>query len=85
MHMIVPENELKWDTLRPSPTTYDFTRADALIHFARQHGKKMRGHCLAWHKQLPPWFAAVVHAGDAAHMLTDHITTVVRRYAGQMH
>jgi endo-1,4-beta-xylanase len=85
MHMIVPENELKWDTLRPSPTTYDFTRADALSHFARLHGKNIRGHCLAWHKQLPHWFAAGVHAGNAAHLLTDHITTVVRRYAGQMH
>jgi endo-1,4-beta-xylanase len=85
MHMLVPENELKWDTLRPSPTTYDFTRADALIHFARLRGKQIRGHCLAWHKQLPPWFAAVVHAGNAAPMLTDHITTVVRRYAGQIH
>jgi endo-1,4-beta-xylanase len=85
MRMLVPENELKWDTLRPSPRTYDFTRADALLHFARRHGKQMRGHCLAWHKQLPPWFAAVVHAGHAAHLLTAHITTVVRRYAGQMH
>ena len=85
MHMIVPENELKWDTLRPSPTTYDFTRADYLIHFARLHGKKIRGHCLAWHKQLPPWFAAVMHTGNAARMLTEHITTVVKRYAGQMH
>jgi endo-1,4-beta-xylanase len=79
MHMIVPENELKWDTLRPSPRTYDFTRADTLLHFARLHGKQMRGHCLAWHKQLPPWFPAVVHAGHAAHLLTEHITTVVRR------
>jgi endo-1,4-beta-xylanase len=85
MDMIVPENELKWDTLRPSPTTYDFTRADALLHFARLHGKHMRGHCLAWHKQLPPWFAAVVHVGNATHLLTEHITTVVRWYAGQMH
>jgi endo-1,4-beta-xylanase len=85
MAMLVPENELKWDTLRPAPTTYDFTRADALLHFARLHGKPMRGHCLAWHKQLPPWFATVVHAGNAADMLTTHITTVVRRYAGHIH
>jgi endo-1,4-beta-xylanase len=85
MKMLVPENELKWDSLRPSPTTYDFTKADSLIHFARLHGKLLRGHCLAWHHQLPQWFASVVHAGNASHMLTDHITTVVRRYAGQMH
>jgi endo-1,4-beta-xylanase len=85
MSMIVPENELKWDSLRPSPTIYDFTRADYLIHFTRLNGKKIRGHCLAWHKQLPHWFATVVNAGNASQILTDHITTVVRRYAGQMH
>jgi endo-1,4-beta-xylanase len=85
MNMIVPENELKWDTLRPSPTTYDFTKADYLVHFARANGKKIRGHCLAWHNQLPHWFSSVVHSGNASQFLTDHITTVVRRYAGQMH
>jgi GH35 family endo-1,4-beta-xylanase len=49
MKMLVPENELKWESLRPSPTTYDFTKADALIRFARVHGKHIRGHCLTWH------------------------------------
>ena len=56
MNMIVPENELKWDTLRPSPPDYDFTEADYLTRFARLNGKKIRGHCLAWHKQIPVWF-----------------------------
>src|SRR5688572_6933594 len=60
MQMLVPENELKWETLRPSPTTYDFTKADALIRFARVHGKQIRGHCLAWHHQLPQCFSSVV-------------------------
>jgi endo-1,4-beta-xylanase len=85
MDMIVPENELKWDTLRPSPTIYDFTKADYLLNFARVHGKKIRGHCLAWHEQLPNWFSSVVNPGNASHFLTNHITTVVRRYAGKMH
>jgi endo-1,4-beta-xylanase len=85
MKILVPENEFKWEALRPSPTTYDFAKADALLHFARVNNKHIRGHCLAWHKQLPQWFGSEVHAGNASHMLTDHITTVVSRYAGQMH
>jgi endo-1,4-beta-xylanase len=85
MHMIVPENELKWDTLRPSPTHYDFAKADYLVRFARLNGKTIRGHCLTWHKQLPDWFAAVVKSSNASQILTAHITTVVRRFAGQMH
>jgi endo-1,4-beta-xylanase len=85
MNMIVPENELKWDTLRPSPTHYDFTKADYLMRFARLNDKTIRGHCIARHKQLPVWFAAVVNSSNASQILTEHITTVVRRFAGQMH
>jgi endo-1,4-beta-xylanase len=85
MDIIVPENELKWDALRPSATRYDFAKADYLMRFAQLHGKKIRGHCLAWHRQLPVWFAAVVNSNNASQILTEHITTVVRRFAGQMH
>jgi len=85
MQMIVPENELKWDTLRPSPRYYAFDRADALMRFARLNGKKIRGHCLAWHRQLPTWFAAVVNSSNASQILTEHIVTVVGRFAGQVH
>jgi endo-1,4-beta-xylanase len=56
MKILVPENEFKWEALHPSPTTYDFARADALLHFARVDNKHIRGHCLAWHTQLPQWF-----------------------------
>jgi GH35 family endo-1,4-beta-xylanase len=84
MHMIVPENDLRWATLRPSSTRYDFTNADYLMCFARLHGKKMRGHCLARHEHLPDWFAAVVKSRNAYQMLSAHITTVVRWFAGHM-
>jgi endo-1,4-beta-xylanase len=29
--LIVPENELKWQANRPTATTFDFTRADAIF------------------------------------------------------
>ena len=34
----------------------DFTRVDALLSFAREHGLPMRYHTLAWHNQTPVWF-----------------------------
>jgi len=85
MNIIVLENELKWDALRPAPVRYDFTKAEYLVRFARLNDKKIRGHCLVWHQQLPHWVAAVVNPRNASQILTEHITTVVKRFAGQMH
>ena len=40
----------------PCHAAVDFTRADALLSFARDHGLRMRYHTLAWHNQTPVWF-----------------------------
>ena len=54
-NMLVAENAIKMDALRPSQTTYNFTDADALMAFAEQNGMAVRGHTLVWHSQLPGW------------------------------
>src|ERR1700733_8604975 len=38
--ILVPENCLKWNSLRPTPGTYSFTDADSLVAFAEAHGMK---------------------------------------------
>lgn len=83
--ILVPENELKWDTLRPSPSQFDFKSADWLLSFARRNGMLFRGHTLVWHMQLPHWFKEVVNQRNAEQFLLKHIATVTKRYAGQMH
>jgi len=40
----------------PCHAAVDFTREDALLSFARDHGLRMRYHTLAWHNQTPVWF-----------------------------
>ena len=85
--LMVPENELKWYVLRPSPAAaFDFRRADILIAFAEEHGLAVRGHTLLWNvpKWFPPWvasydFGARPHI-EAERLLREHITTVCRRY-----
>lgn len=85
--LLTPENELKWGTLRPSLQTFDFSKADALIAFAQQQQMWVRGHNLVWGDK---WFAPGVLAqleatNDIQAILTEHITTVVQRYAGKMY
>jgi len=84
--MMVPENELKWYVLRPSPGEFDFRRADILMTFAEQNGLAVRGHTLLWNseKWFPSWlathdFGARPHA-EAEQLLRDHIATVCGRY-----
>ena len=80
--MIVPESELKWLELRPTPDAYRFEKADAIVDFARQNGITVRGHTLAWYGALPPWTEQIATRADAERELTDHIETVVSRYKG---
>ena len=83
--ILVPENELKWATLRPSPTSFNFTQADTIAQFARAHNMLVRGHTLVWDQALPGWFKDTVNKQNAEQILIDHIKKVVGRYAGKMH
>jgi endo-1,4-beta-xylanase len=88
--LIVPENELKWQTLRPNPATYDFARADVLADFATANGIEMRGHTLMWHHPtwMPAWTTTYNYgatpATEAARLITEHVTTVCQRYSGRI-
>jgi endo-1,4-beta-xylanase len=84
--LLVPENELKWYALRPSPTLFDFKRADILVDFAARHQMGVRGHTLLWNraKWMPDWlnrydFGASPWA-QAERLLREHISTVCGRY-----
>ncbi|MBE9014706.1 glycosyl hydrolase family 10 [Chroococcidiopsis sp. CCALA 051] len=83
--MLVPEDELKWKSLRPSPNRFDFTRSDRLAQFAKTHNLLFRGHTLLWHARLPSWFKSTVNHRNARQIMLEHITKVAGHYAGQMH
>jgi endo-1,4-beta-xylanase len=84
-NIVVPENCLKWNILRPTAETYNFADADSLVAFAEAHGMKVRGHNFVWHEALPGWFAGTVNKDNAQKFLVDHIHTVGGRYKGKMH
>jgi endo-1,4-beta-xylanase len=83
--IMVPELELKWDHLRPSPDSFDFSGADWLLNFAQQHQMAMRGHTIVWQDALPQWFAGYINPQNAQPLLLNHISTVMGRYAGKIH
>lgn len=76
---------LKWDILRPTVDSFDFSKGDWFAEFARKHHLLLRGHTLVWHEALPSWFKDTVNRKNCEKILTQHIQQVVGRYAGQMH
>jgi endo-1,4-beta-xylanase len=84
-NILVPENCMKWNMLRPTADTYNFADADSLLAFAEAHKMKVRGHNFVWHEALPSWFAGTVNKGNAQKFLVDHIRTVGDRYKGKIH
>jgi endo-1,4-beta-xylanase len=83
--IVVPTSELKWIALRPSADKFDFTRPDFLLAFARGHRMLMRGHTLCWHQSVPDWIRELTNRADTQQFFVDHITTVCKHYAGQLH
>jgi endo-1,4-beta-xylanase len=84
--LLVPENELKWQAIRPTATSFDFTRFDAMLAWAESKNLAVRGHNLLWHQPrwMPAWeesydFGASP-ATEAARLLSEHVRTVVTRY-----
>ena len=82
---ITPENEMKFAWLQPQRGVFDFTSADALVGFAEQNGKQVRGHTLVWDGSNPAWlWQGTWTRAEALALLEDHIKTVVSRYRGRI-
>lgn len=88
--LLVAENEMKWQSVRPSRTDYDFRRFDAIVDYAGKNGIAVRGHTLLWHR--PKWFPNWLNihdfgnrpASEAEAILAGHIQTVMRRYGNKI-
>ncbi|MBD2625713.1 endo-1,4-beta-xylanase [Trichormus variabilis] len=76
---------LKWDMLRPTADSFNFTRGDWYVEFAEKNRMLLRGHTLVWHESLPWWFKETVNKQNAQQFLNEHIQQVAGRYAGKMH
>jgi len=76
---------MKWRTLRPEATRYDFQQGDEIVRFAQTHQMKVRGHCLVWDHDNPDWLTSgQFSTRQLAHLLHQHISRVMKHYAGQV-
>jgi endo-1,4-beta-xylanase len=82
---ITPENEMKWEVVEPRRGRFAFGDADALVGWARAHGKRVRGHTLVWHQQAPAWLGAEDwSAAEAERILVEHVRAVAGHFRGKV-
>ena len=84
--VLVAENEMKWQHLRPAPDQFDFAAFDRIADYAARERMALRGHNLLWQRRkwMPRWLEAhdfgARPATEAVRILREHIETVTRRY-----
>ncbi|WP_327010007.1 endo-1,4-beta-xylanase [Dactylosporangium sp. NBC_01737] len=76
-------NEGKWDATEPTQGQFDFAAADAIADYAAATGKRLRGHTLVWHNQLPSWVSTDRTAAAQRQVLVDHVTAEAGHFAGR--
>jgi endo-1,4-beta-xylanase len=84
---LTPENSLKWYATQPSPGTWDFAGADAVVQFAEDHDMAVRGHTLVWAQDTytPAWVKSITDPVALKTAVDNQITTTMNHFAGKIH
>ncbi|SDI97244.1 endo-1,4-beta-xylanase (glycosyl hydrolase family 10) [Lentzea albidocapillata subsp. violacea] len=82
--MVTAENEMKMDATEPNQNQFSYGNADRIVNQARNQGKRVRGHALAWHSQQPGWMQNM--SGTALrNAMLNHVTQVATYYRGKIY
>ncbi|CAA7025222.1 unnamed protein product [Microthlaspi erraticum] len=78
-------NEMKWYSTERIRGKEDYSTADAMLRFFKQHGVAVRGHNIVWAdpKYQPEWVKSLSGA-DLYNAVKRRIVSVVSRYKGQL-
>ncbi len=83
--MVVAENEMKVDAIEPSQNNFNFSNGDKLVNYAISNNKKVRGHTLVWHSQLPGWMGNWSGSRDGLiSAMNNHITKTMEHFKGKI-
>jgi endo-1,4-beta-xylanase len=89
-NLLATENVAKFQTIHPrvgnDPAAYNFADMDAVVAIAHRAGAQVHGHALVFAEANPAWVQDIAknHPEQLQKVMTDHITTVVGHYKGQV-
>ncbi|MBN1798870.1 MAG: endo-1,4-beta-xylanase [Spirochaetales bacterium] len=79
--------DFHWALIRPSRTSYDFSRTDLIVEFTGRNRIPVEAHHLVWgaKEHLPDWLKnGKFSREELLAILHEHINTVVTRYKGKV-
>ncbi len=82
---VTAENVMKPAYLHPTQNTYYWTEADQLADYCVANSKRLHGHTLIWHQQLPNWILNYQgSSADWENLLKEHIFRIVSHFKGKV-
>jgi len=82
---LTAENHMKMMHVHPEIERFDFSKGDEIVNFGLSSGKRIHGHTLVWHNQVPQWMKDFQGNQLAwENLLKTHIQTVVKHYKGKV-
>lgn len=81
---LTAENQMKWETVQPSPGSFNFNPGRQIINFAQQNNQMVYGHTLVWHSQTPQWVRNL-NGTQMRQAMQNHITTVMQEFSTVNH
>ena len=82
---VTAENIMKPEFLHPSENTFNWTEADQLAEYCASNSKRLHGHTLIWHQQLPSWMSNFQGTKtDWEAMMREHIFQIVNHFKGNV-
>ena len=82
---ITPENIFKPSFLHPNENYFDWIEADKLVEFCQINNKRLHGHTLIWHNQLPEWMKNFQgNQSEWELMFKEHIQTICSHFQGEI-
>ncbi len=78
---ITPENIFKSSYLHPDKNIFYWGEADSLVSFCINKNKRLHGHTLIWHEQLPDWITSFNgNEQEWNELFKEHIQTIVTHF-----
>lgn len=82
---LTSENEFKPESIHPSQNFYYWDEIDYLLNYAEATNKRVHGHTLIWHNQLPQWILDYQgNSTDWELVMKNHIQTVMQHCQGKV-
>jgi endo-1,4-beta-xylanase len=82
---VTAENHMKMMLVHPEANRFDFSKGDEIVQIAKSNQKRIHGHTLVWHNQVPKWMTEFTGDTQAwENLLKNHIQEVVKHYRGQV-